>query len=117
MESNIYTSVQQSFHKILKGDENKISIELSPTKSVDFALLQSLRPRFCSVNWRVKSEDDYLENIENSDPLLLADQLCQRGYEVVLHVPGKHFNENQVLRILKKSKSIGVKGIFAIQGG
>lgn len=117
MESDYTAVVQQSFHKILNAQENRISIELCPRKQLDFELLQSLKPRFCSVNWRVRSDEDHLENIENSDSLVLAEQLCQKGYEVVLHIPGKHFNKSQVLRILKRARSIGVKGIFAIQGG
>lgn len=105
------------FHKILNPTDKKISLEVCPKEDLDFNLLSKLKPRFCSVTWRVKSEQDYRENVENSAPLIIAKKLCEEGYYVVLNIPGMHFSESQVLEILNKSKSIGVRGIFAIQGG
>lgn len=110
-------NLADKFQNILISDKNKYSVEVSPGKDLDFDLLSELKPRFCSVTWRVKSENDYLENVENSTPLLLAEKLQQRGHDVILNIPGKHFCKDNVLTILNKARNIGVRGIFAIQGG
>lgn len=96
---------------------NKWSVEVCAKKDLNLHLLSLIRPNFCSITWRVKSELDYRQNVEKSAPLILAETLCQNGYKVILHLPGKHFCKDEVLRILETAKSIGVSGIFAVQGG
>lgn len=110
-------SDQHPFKTILKFRDTKISLEVSSKKDLDYELLETLKPRFCSVNWRVTSELECTENVEISEPLLLAEKLNQKGYNVLLNLPGKQFSKDQVLRILNTAKFMGVRAIFAIQGG
>lgn len=112
-----YSTGEHPFQKVLNCKGNKISLEVCPRKDLSFDLLSELKPAFCSVTWGIKSEQDYLEDIENCEPLILAGEIYTKGYEVVLHLPGNHFSKDQVLTILNRARSFGVRGILVIQGG
>ncbi|XP_060518535.1 probable methylenetetrahydrofolate reductase (NADPH) [Cylas formicarius] len=95
-------------------DRRKISIELSPNKDFDAALLSELGPRFCSVTWLGDSNDNV--SVEENPSIALAKDLQAHGYETVLHLPGRNLTSAMVEEILNAIDSAGVRGVLALQG-
>lgn len=50
-------------------------------------------------------------------PLTFARELIGNGYNVMLHLAGRYMKEQEVLNVLEEAKKIGVRSLFALQGG
>lgn len=92
------------------------SIELCPGKNFSECLLPELGLNFCSVTWRTPT-DQQLKHVQDIPAVQLAKLLSCQGYNVLLHLAGRNLQRGHVLDVLNEVKRIGVRNIFALQGG
>lgn len=91
------------------------SLEVCNNNELNLKLLQNLCPNFCAVPWHLKSYDD-LNSLDIS-ALHLANYLASHGQQVVLHLAAKNLTQQEVLKILHAARCMGLRNIFALQGG
>lgn len=99
-----------------ESTDKSFSIELCPGKNFNEGLLPKLGLNFCSVTWRSPTAKE-LKHVEETPAVQLAKRLSCQGYNVLLHLAGRNLRSVQVLNVLNVVKRIGVRNIFALQGG
>lgn len=96
-----------------KGKVKQISLELCTNREIDISKVKEIAPPFCSVTWL----DNKVANFKEHPAIKLAHELVKNNINVLIHLPGRIYDRNEMLQILATIKEIGVKSILAIQGG
>lgn len=100
---------------ILQDDSERISVEISPNSGFSTDILQQIKPRFVAVTWLGNT---HLKTPTAEIPaIVLAKQLIEKDYTVLLHLTGRNVDKRRMLEILNYLKNVGIKNILALQGG
>lgn len=92
-----------------------VSLELNPYQPIDYKLLATINPSFCSLTWIVHQNDP--KNPKELPPIMVARELILKGYVVLVHIPGIFYSKERMRMNLQVLKDYGIRNIFAMRGG
>ncbi|XP_066258771.1 methylenetetrahydrofolate reductase (NADPH) [Euwallacea similis] len=108
------TGRNMSLKSLFNTTTRRISIEVSPNSGFNTEILREIEPSFVSVTWLGNSHLDV--SIEDIPAIVLAKEIVENNYPVVLHLAGRNLDKKRTMEILIYIKSVGIKNILALQG-
>ncbi|XP_066143508.1 5,10-methylenetetrahydrofolate reductase isoform X1 [Euwallacea fornicatus] len=108
------TGRNMSLKSLFNTTIRKVSIEVSPGSGFSTRVLRDIEPSFVSVTWLGNSHLDV--SIEHIPAIVLAKEIVENNYPVVLHLAGRNLDKKRMMEILVYIKSVGIKNILALQG-